>query len=89
VTSQDWRIPAVQQRYWPHFPPFVKRLILESQHAHGNGHVIAVEEGGAPKGVIPELQQQQLQRSSGPVAAAAANGNGHHHHHHHHGANGH
>lgn len=45
VTSLDWQLPAIQQRYWPHFPPFVKRLILEAQHMDG---------GNAEKGVIPE-----------------------------------
>jgi hypothetical protein len=32
VTSQDWRLAEVQQRYWPFFPPFVKRLILKNYY---------------------------------------------------------
>ena len=27
VTSQDWRLPSVQERYWPLFPPHVRALI--------------------------------------------------------------
>lgn len=35
VTSTDWKLPEVQQRYWPCFPPFVKRLILKHVYAGG------------------------------------------------------
>lgn len=27
VTSRDWQLPGVQERYWPHFSPFVRRLV--------------------------------------------------------------
>ena len=27
VTGNDWRLPAVQQRYYPHFSPFLNRRI--------------------------------------------------------------
>ncbi|CAI5479959.1 unnamed protein product [Closterium sp. Yama58-4] len=28
VTSDDWRLPELQQRLWPFFPPFITRLIV-------------------------------------------------------------
>jgi hypothetical protein len=27
VTSRDWEVKSVQDRYWPHFSPFVRRLV--------------------------------------------------------------
>ena len=55
ITSRDWRLPDVQKRVWPYFPPFVKRLIMEdcsskkvpsdmitSPVANGNGVVDGV-----------------------------------------------
>lgn len=31
VTSEDWRLPELQQRYWPYFPPFVKKLVMNDR----------------------------------------------------------
>lgn len=65
MTSLDWQLPAVQQRYWPLFPPFVKRLILEAQHNNGANGV------GVEKGVIPE---EQRPAGVGVVVANGAKG---------------
>lgn len=36
VTSGDWRLADVQRKYWPYFPPFVKRLILKNYYKNNN-----------------------------------------------------
>eukprot|EP00301_Raphidiophrys_heterophryoidea_P022867 c6917_g1_i1.p1 GENE.c6917_g1_i1~~c6917_g1_i1.p1 ORF type:complete len:354 (+),score=50.47 c6917_g1_i1:106-1167(+) len=30
ITTDDWKLEELQKAYWPHFPPFMKKLILES-----------------------------------------------------------
>ncbi|GAB5029840.1 nuclear protein set [Nannochloropsis oceanica] len=57
VTSRDWMLPDVQEKYWPYFPPFVRRLIL-SQAATASGRAGGSEGGregwrGETKGMIP------------------------------------
>ena len=27
ISSEDWRKPEVVERYWPYFPPFLKRAM--------------------------------------------------------------
>ncbi|TFJ88005.1 hypothetical protein NSK_000359 [Nannochloropsis salina CCMP1776] len=49
VTSRDWMLPKVQEKYWPHFPPFVRRLILSQVTASGKE---GGREGGGKEGVI-------------------------------------
>jgi len=35
VSTHDWKLPAVQDRYWPFFPPFVKKRIKSEKKSNG------------------------------------------------------
>lgn len=34
ITGNDWKLPRVQQRYYPHFSPFINRRIQSSNPLH-------------------------------------------------------
>jgi len=34
ITGQDWRIPEVQERLFPHFQPFIQEKVSRSQRGH-------------------------------------------------------
>ena len=58
MTSTDWKLPEVQQRYWPCFPPFVKRLILKNCYHNDsatqttNGVAVVVGKNGTSNGIL-------------------------------------
>ena len=35
ITGNDWRLPVVQERYYPHFSPFINARIDRLRQAHG------------------------------------------------------
>ncbi|EWM28994.1 nuclear protein set [Nannochloropsis gaditana] len=65
VTSRDWMLPKVQEKYWPHFPPFVRRLILSQAPRPGSVRRNGGASGPSATGQRPGRRERHSRGNKG------------------------